>query len=789
MSEAMQWSEVRDRVAGKWQIPTFVLSVIALVASMATYRSPIDKIPFDKFRDSLPTMIADGFHTTAIKTAETLLAVPEREPSDYAYVRGVMAKAILLRAERADRLASKVARIGIDQFDVAARDEYELDAEDHRLASLAYQQLGDVQTALSHVDAAIVLSEQPGADLLWRAAKLRSETVGLRGEPGLDELDRLIAVSEGRQDVFLWAAEQSLFMRLLTGDIDGASTLLENNRDRFEDSMGQPWGAYFTALVESRSGAGDEAERRLRHLLNTLVVRDDLFVRASWLLGRVILGESGPERPMEADRVFQSIVLEESAPVFSTAAELGLAEVDVMMQRFGDALDHYRAASDRLEHLPTNPVLDLRAITSSVTVVSNQLRQEGRLEPALSFAELGLAFDDGSDRSLRIILLQNVTDMRAALARLFRGRDGVRPEDELSARRLLLEAAKSQHEIAGLATMDESLASEVDWRAAELTNESGDAVATIREMRSFIASRPDNRLVPRALRILGEAQQSLGRYEDAIDTYRENYRRFPRTQDAGNSLIPLARCYTALGNEYADLAEKTLRIVLEESDVFTPVAPEYRDAIFLLGDLLNRSGAYERAVPVLEEGLERYPDDSRASRARFLLGDCYRQSGVALEKDLDSALFAGQRENIATERENRLRKAARLFDEMVQDYESLDSEALSRLDQVYLRHARMYQADCLFELGEYANALVQYERAAWIYKGTTTALSAYVQIINSYTFMGRSEDAAAALRRARYLVDSISDEAFAEPPGVETRADWKKYFDWVGTSDSLAGRI
>lgn len=788
MGKAMQWTDVKERVAGKWQIPVFALATIALITSIVTYRSPIDKIPFEQFRDNLPNLIADGLHTAAIETAEKLLLVPEREPAEYAHVRGLMAKAILLRAKRAERMTPAVSRLGIEQFDLAAGDEYELDAEDHALASRAYQQLGKLKSALWHADAAITMSDEPDVDLLWRAAKIRSETIGLEGDDGLAELERLIAASNNRQDVFLWAAEQELFLSLSSRDVDGASALLTKNKERFEDTMGQPWGAYFTALVESRSGRGDEAERRLRHLLNTLVVRDDLFVRASWLLGRTILGESGPERPMAAEQILESIISDQAAPVFSASAELGLAEADVMMQRFDDALNHYQSVAGRIDRLPTNPVIDLRAITSSVSVVANQLRQEGQLETALAFAELALAFDDESNDATRIILLQNVADMRVALARQYRNVDEPNVDEELAARRLLLEAADAHREISRLATMDESLAAEMAWQAAELTNESGDSEATIKEMRSFVSARPDNKLVPRALRMLGEAQQSLGQYEAAIDTYRENYRRFPRTQDAGNSLIPLARCYIALGNELADLAEKTLRIVLEDSDVFTPVAPEYRDAIFLLGDLLNRSGAYERAVPVLEEGLERYPKDARASRARFLLGDCYRQSGVALEKDLENAVFAGQREKLAIERESRLRKAAELFDEMVQDYETRDAESLSQLDQVYLRHARLYQADCLFELGEFANALVQYERAAWIYKGTTTALSAYVQIINCYTFMGQADDAAAALRRARYLVDSIPDEEFEKPPGVESRADWKSYFDWVGTSDFLAGR-
>jgi hypothetical protein len=66
-----------------------------------------------------------------------------------------------------------------------------------------------------------------------------------------------------------------------------------------------------------------------------------------------------------------------------------------------------------------------------------------------------------------------------------------------------------------------------------------------------------------------------------------------------------------MGPDHWELAERTLRIVLEESEVFTPQAPEFVDALFLMGDALNRSGQCERAIAVLEEAMERYPDEPR----------------------------------------------------------------------------------------------------------------------------------------------------------------------------------
>ena len=103
----------------------------------------------------------------------------------------------------------------------------------------------------------------------------------------------------------------------------------------------------------------------------------------------------------------------------------------------------------------------------------------------------------------------------------------------------------------------------------------------------------------------------------------------------------MAACYLARGPGQEELAQKTLEIVLEESNVFTPQAPDFADALFLMGDVLNRRQAPERAIATLEEALTRYPDDSRATRTRFLLADSYRRSALGLLGELSEASYEG----------------------------------------------------------------------------------------------------------------------------------------------------
>ena len=94
----------------------------------------------------------------------------------------------------------------------------------------------------------------------------------------------------------------------------------------------------------------------------------------------------------------------------------------------------------------------------------------------------------------------------------------------------------------------------------------------------------------------------------------------------------------------------------------------------------------------------------------------------------------------------------------------------------------MYEADCYFETQQYAKALKRYEEAAGTYKHTASSMAAYVQIINSHVFLGAPGEARAALARALVLVDSLPDGAFADSVSPERRADWKRYFEWLGQS-------
>ena len=239
------------------------------------------------------------------------------------------------------------------------------------------------------------------------------------------------------------------------------------------------------------------------------------------------------------------------------------------------------------------------------------------------------------------------------------------------------------------------------------------------------------------------------------------------------------------GPEPTRMAVETLDLILRDSAVFTPEAPEFQDALFLLGDIHLSEGAFERGISVLEEALERYPHDPRAARAKFLLADAYRQSALALERESGDPAPASDRPRMRSEATARFSRAAGLFAELVENLSTDEGVGPMQpgLRELLAKHARLYQADCLFELGRQSEAVALYETAAFIYRDEPSALSAYVQIVNCRLSMGQLAEARTALRRARYLLQIIPDSAFDEVHAGQNRREWERYIDWLTRSD------
>jgi tetratricopeptide (TPR) repeat protein len=352
---------------------------------------------------------------------------------------------------------------------------------------------------------------------------------------------------------------------------------------------------------------------------------------------------------------------------------------------------------------------------------------------------------------------------------------------------------------ARLATMNDPVAAGSLWHAAQLFDQAGQSERAMKLYNQFIAQRPHDPRVPEALYNIGLLHESLGQFKQAIEYFKRNIKQNPKTPSSYMSTVELARCYMAQGADGFSKAEDALLSLVQNNTDLHPTANEFRISLFTLGELYYRSGRWSDAILRLEEAISRYPNDPAVSRATFWLADCYRKSAHDISAAVAKNPALGQRDQLETQRAARLRRAAGLFSQVVARLDPQPAEdaaetglasaaagsepstepatepatgtepeaapaKLGTLEQQYLRYSYLYRADCVFELGDYQQAVKLYDQAASRFASSITAVDAYVQIVNSYLALHEPAQARAAAERARWLLKRIPDTAFGQPP-------------------------
>ncbi|MCH8963886.1 MAG: tetratricopeptide repeat protein [Planctomycetes bacterium] len=221
-----------------------------------------------------------------------------------------------------------------------------------------------------------------------------------------------------------------------------------------------------------------------------------------------------------------------------------------------------------------------------------------------------------------------------------------------------------------------------------------------------------------------------------------------------------------------------------DDDNIAPESRAFRDALHALCDLLYNQQRYAEAISRLEDMLAFYPDDSSRFRVRFMLGDSYRKSAVRYRDRPPLGADPSQVKRLVRER---LRRAADLFKDLLDEIERQPARDDATL--LYERLALFYRGDSLFDLNEpqtLQDARTVYQRAAARYARQPAALTAQVQLSNIFLRQGKVAEAARAIEHARWLLDSIPDQAFEANGDGIGRAYWQDYLAKVSASPLLS---
>lgn len=797
MSDAVQQEPMRQRLHGRWQIPLLAAALLLLGVGLWSLR-PTREQP--RFTDALAramALIDAELYPEASDYISAQLAAPTLTAGQRRQFNRLMARVIYAHEKENAVHGEANARRIIEHSDAGMADGLGADAETALMRAHAFEWQALYADAVASYRRALSAGAQHPWRIRKRILEIQNQAQLVEPEVLLAEYDTFLDADGVDPSLRYWAAEQKVAALSSQGRHAEAEQFLARHADRFDEPGLQNPYQFLQALSWYYLGRLDDAERLLRSLRSRLVPGDALYAGTGWLLGKVIQSYEAPQPALS----FYNDVLEKTTPnPYTGPCILGRAETLAALQQYDDSLEAFEKVIRLASRGELGTSVDLQVVRQSTTAWYEKLRQEGRPAEAMSYLRIAARLAPPTDSRLQIVYEERLADLAAALGEreLAQAGDATTEEPGDSGRQWFVEAADHYLKLAKLTALEDEVSSEAIWNAADALDQAGERRRRAKVLDAFVKGRPNNTRVPEALLRLGQTYQAMGEHARAVEVYQQNLIDHPRTFWANQSIVPLVECFIDLGEN--EKAEQTLLRVVDRSPgddlaLITPEAAEYRNALFLLGDLYADMGNYENAIARYEEAIDRYPDDPRTGRAVFQLACAYRGSADRIRRDIKDPKHLPFKDELKVLYYRRLVNAERLFGRLIERYQDRPESSLGDLEKLYIKLSHFYRADAIYDRSyvldpadqrPYIEALPKYDKAAWLYQHDPIAMSAYVQIVNCHLRMGNVYEARKALQRAGWALRNIPPKNFEGLLPADGREFWEEYLTWLQQTPMFA---
>jgi tetratricopeptide (TPR) repeat protein len=778
-------------LADKWQIPSLVFALLLVGSGLYFIFSRQEAHSREEDMSLCQTLATAGQHRKAAEFALALVDDPKITVEQRRILYGILCRS-LHQIELSRPKHNPPTLQAIQNYIKESVADRPFNAQEHLLWADTYEWQGNISSAIKHLRNVLETDYAGRVAVLRRILELLPRTHQADQAGYVETLEQLLhEPSLGGTDL-VWAAGRKAEFLFQEGRFAEAVELIEGILPRVNDENDRLELEYALAFGEYSRHQIDAAEPALRSLLSRITKRGELDAKANLLLAKICLQD---DRPEEALVLFDSIISWYVHKDYEVAAHLGRAEALASLHRFQASLEAYRRAFETLGLLGPNRFVSAGQILSSLESVSLAFEQQGKLDQALTFAELQYRFLENKDIPERITVLKRLSQWHRDLA----GRQAEElvkvesPEFAESLRNEILVHYRTAAEyflaLSNSPGLRDRESAEALWEAAlcyQLAPESAKAVETLEKL---VRDWPNDGHHPEALFRLAKSHQDRGQPGRAVESYRKLLSEYQRTPWGLSSLVPIAQCYMAMGPEYYPQAESVLRGVVDDTakqELVTPEAREFRESLFLLGKLYYHQGDFEACAARLEEALGRYSTFPReCAEARFLIAQSCRELAERYARQVDQTNDQKYKTTLYRNRQENLLRAADLYSETIEAFDKLPQT--SELEQTYLKLALIWRADCLYDLRQYEQAVEVYEDVVDRYETSSVALAAYVQIINAYQRLGQPAKIKAVLERMKWQIQQLPDSAFEGPGTGLSRQEWQKWIEWNFQSGLLGG--
>lgn len=780
-----------------WQVPLLLVGGVLAVLGAMIWIKAAPGPDFDGALDDAETLIDRRQYDRALEILNgpmlDELGHPDVDESIRGRLHGLRGDALYLSMhERLDEFPADVREVNYEkvlgEYDQAEQfDHDQMTPRRHGFLAEAQLDRGHLDEALDHIDqlSSEMASRKRGLERRYVEASLAQSN-----QEGFARAGAMLESMRSRPDLETserhWILARQTEIRLANGHIDRALDELLPEVSRLEERETTSAGELFLLLGQAylELGRFDRAREHLKRAETVFIPGDERRGEAEVRLARIAQTQGQLE---EARDRYSSVI--ERFPGMSVEAQalLGLGEVEADLGRHQDSLLAFGALVEALRESGDSITLRAEDVELSMAQRHRARLHSGDLEIALGYAQLILeAYDEGEATPEAV---ERLAQTHEALGDHLLGRpegQELDPREMMAVDPATMEAARLHYESAGelferhtaaVVVRDPESASMSMWRAAEAFDRAGNKDRAIDLFTEFMqAKRRDPAALAAKFR-LARAFQARGEHATAITLFEEIIEENPRSDEAYRSYVPLAQSHLMRGENGDSQDAQRWLVQVVSGRMFEPSALQFRQALLELGRLHLAEGSYADSIVRLREALDRYPDLTHRAHVEFDLGDALRLSAAKIERDLQDAMPASDRAELAQLRVERLEEGLERYESVRQAIDRIDVQDRSTIDHELHRNSSFYRADCAYDLGRFDDAIRHYDAAAQRYADEPASLVAIVQIVNCYVALERWREAQTAHARAQKRLRELPESAWSDASIPMDRRHWEQWLE------------